>query len=209
MAYIGNYLEWKTNADDMIVRSRYYYAGSTRVAMRTGSSTLNYLLGDHLGSQAITTDSNGNRTGEIRYNPWGTERYSSGTTPTTYHFTGQRLESALGLYYYGARWYDPMAGRFIQADTVIPGGIQGFDRYAYVENNPLKYIDPTGHEYCESKYAVAEDCKGITEYLPDKECRLDADCYDAYTTYYQVVLLLGRAPTDKEILYMDEVMLWK
>ncbi len=136
----------------MIVRSRYYYAGSTRVAMRTGSSTLNYLLGDHLGSQAITTDSNGNRTGEIRYNPWGTERYSSGTTPTTYHFTGQRLESALGLYYYGARWYDPYLNRWIQPDTIIPDPFssQDWDRYAYVRNNPVRYTDPSGHMFCDS-----------------------------------------------------------
>jgi len=41
---------------------RYYYAGGQRVAVRTGSSTLNYLLGDHLGSTSVTTDSNGNWT---------------------------------------------------------------------------------------------------------------------------------------------------
>ena len=77
---------------------RYYYAGTTRVAMRTaqrtyrwpGSSTLNYLLGDHLDSQAaqtqcrqdITANSSWVETGELRYYPWGTERYTSGTTPT-------------------------------------------------------------------------------------------------------------------------------
>jgi hypothetical protein len=42
---------------------KYYYSGATRVAMRTGSSTLNYLLSDHLGSTAITTNSGGTRTG--------------------------------------------------------------------------------------------------------------------------------------------------
>ncbi len=104
ITYIGNYLEWKTSTSDM---KRYYYAGSTRVAMRTGSSTLNYLLGDHLGSTATTANSCGTRTAEIRYYPWVTERYTSGTTPTTYRFTGQRLESLLGLYFYGARRYDP------------------------------------------------------------------------------------------------------
>jgi len=50
------------------------------------------------------------------------------------------------------RWYDPALGRFIQPDTLVPGGpsgagdVQSFDRYAYVNNNPLKYIDPTGHQ---------------------------------------------------------------
>ncbi len=153
--YIGSYFEWKTNTSDMV---SYYYDGNTSVAMRTGS-TLNYLLGDHpsltlgtcLGSQAITTDSNGNRTGEIRYMPWGTERYTWGTTPTTYNFTGQRVEASLGLLFYNARWYDASLGRFIQADSVVPGGVQGLDRYAYVGNNPLNYIDPTGNATCDDE----------------------------------------------------------
>ena len=51
--------------------------------------------------------------------------------------------------FYNARWYDPSLGRFAQADTIVPGGVQGLDRYAYVQNNPLRYIDPTGHRNCE------------------------------------------------------------
>jgi len=66
---------------------------------------------------------------------------------TSYQYTGQRAEAGLGLYYYGARWYDPALGRFIQPDTIVPnpGDAQAFDRYAYVNNNPLRYTDPTGH----------------------------------------------------------------
>ena len=115
--YIGSYFEWTGSTSTM---KKYYYAGGTRVAMRTGSSTINYLLGDHLGSTAITTNSSGVKSAEIRYYPWGTTRYTSGTTPTTFKFTGQRLESGIGLYYYGARCYDPSAGRFVQADSVVP-----------------------------------------------------------------------------------------
>jgi RHS repeat-associated protein len=144
-------------------RIRNYYSGSTLVAMppkitagdRTGSSTLNYMLGDHpslslgtgLGSTAITTNSSGGKLAEIRYYPWGTERYTYGTTPTSYHFTGQRLEDDIGLYYYGARWYDPYLNRWIQPDSDVPEsqGVQAYDRYAYANNNPVKYTDPTGH----------------------------------------------------------------
>jgi RHS repeat-associated protein len=55
------------------------------------------------------------------------------------------------LYYYGARWYDPLLGRFIQADTIVPSaqGTQAFDRYAYVNNNPLRYTDPSGNTICD------------------------------------------------------------
>jgi RHS repeat-associated protein len=44
-----------------------------------------------------------------------------------------------GLMFYNARWYDSSIGRFAQADSIVPGGIQGMDRYAYVGNNPLLY----------------------------------------------------------------------
>ena len=47
--------------------------------------------------------------------------------------------------FYNARWYDSQLGRFTQADSIVPGGVQGYDRYAYVNNNPLRYTDPTGH----------------------------------------------------------------
>jgi RHS repeat-associated protein len=58
------------------------------------------------------------------------------------------LESSLGLYFYNARWYDPAVGGFIQADIIVPEGVQGPDRYAYVGNNPLKNTDPSGHQIC-------------------------------------------------------------
>jgi YD repeat-containing protein len=104
-AYIGIYTEWISGNPGTLVK--YYYAGATRVAMRTGGSTLNYLLGDHLGSNAITTNSSGTKNSEIRYMPWGTTRYTYGTSPTTYQYTGQRVETSLGLLFYNARWYDP------------------------------------------------------------------------------------------------------
>ena len=40
---------------------------------------------------------------------------------------------------------DPYLARFAQADTIVPGGVQGYDRYAYVLNNPVRYNDPSGH----------------------------------------------------------------
>ncbi len=52
------------------------------------------------------------------------------------------------MYYYGARWYDPALGHFIQPDTIVPDPANGLDyhRYGYVRFNPLKYNDPTGHQ---------------------------------------------------------------
>jgi hypothetical protein len=49
--------------------------------------------------------------------------------------------------FFNARWLDPAIGRFAQADSIIPEsqGVQAWDRYAFVNNNPLRYTDPTGH----------------------------------------------------------------
>ena len=63
-------------------------------------------------------------------------------------FTGQIYDDDTGLYYYGSRYYDAELGRFIQADSVIPGGptsgSQALNRYSYTFNNPLKFTDPDG-----------------------------------------------------------------
>ena len=84
--------------------------------------------------------------------PLGTTRHTLGTTPTDYAFTGQMQEG--DIYFYNARWYDPLLGRFLQADTIVPPtqGTQGFDRFAYVNNNPLLYTDPSGQRACDDYY---------------------------------------------------------
>jgi RHS repeat-associated protein len=110
------------------------------------------LLGDHLGSSSVTTDANGLNTVTALYKAFGETRYSSGNLGTDYKFTGQREQAELGLYFYGARWFDPSLGRFTSADTMIPSGVQGYDRYAYSNNNPIRYVDPSGHSPRRSDY---------------------------------------------------------
>ncbi len=138
--YVGNYYEVQGSTV-----KKYYYAGNVRVAENNGG-TLYFLLSDHLGSTATTTDATGVRATELRYYPYGDARYNPGSQITTFRFTGQRWDSGSGLYFYNARWYDPLIGRFLQADTIVPqpGNPQALNRYSYVGNNPLKYTDPTG-----------------------------------------------------------------
>jgi RHS repeat-associated protein len=82
----------------------------------------------------------------VGYDAWGNVR-SGGSMPTDIGYTGQRLDNSTGLMYYRARYYAQGLGRFISADTLVPDGKnpQAFNRYAYVLNDPLKYIDPTGN----------------------------------------------------------------
>jgi RHS repeat-associated protein len=124
-------------------------------------------------------------TGEVRYKAFGASRFTSGTTPTSYRYTGQREEISFGLYYYGARWYDPALGRFTQADTIVPDPTDAkqYDRYAYVSNNPLKYTDPSGH--CQTLQDGSRD-------TTDSECWALADqLYDKYDTNMCPVGCLG------------------
>ena len=55
--------------------------------------------------------------------------------------------AGLGIYHYQARFYSPKLGRFLSADTIVPGAAnpQAYNRYSYVLNNPIRYNDPTGH----------------------------------------------------------------
>ncbi|MBN1438433.1 MAG: RHS repeat-associated core domain-containing protein [Anaerolineales bacterium] len=153
-------------------------AGSTN----PGENGLYYTIGDHLGSTSLIADSDGEKVDEIRYMPWGEKRYEGSYAPSSYSYTGQREEAGIGLpappvheapvicpgrewagYYYNARWYDAELGRFAQADTVIPSLLnpQSFDRYAYVYNNSLKMIDPSGNKPLECEFeAVGNRCSG-------------------------------------------------
>ncbi|MBI9049668.1 MAG: alpha/beta hydrolase [Anaerolineaceae bacterium] len=151
--YASSSYVMEVDGSDTTVRKT-YTAGGTSLAVRTivneSTETLNWLLSDHLGSSSITTTADGTWTSEIRYSAFGETRYSSGITPTDYRYTGQLEQADVNLYYYNARYYDAALGRFIQADTIIPGAgdSKSYDRYAYVNNNPLKFTDPSGNHPC-------------------------------------------------------------
>jgi RHS repeat-associated protein len=159
--YVGGIYEVDKTAGGSVTRTVTYYpvAGAMRI-----NSTLYYTLKDHLGSASVVTDASGNILGENRYYPYGETRLTTGTIFTDKLFTGQRemrrpepVEGAgLGIYHYNARFYSPKLGRFLSADTIVPGAAnpQAYNRYSYVLGNPLKYTDPTGH-YC---VGDDEDC---------------------------------------------------
>jgi RHS repeat-associated protein len=124
-----------------------YYLGDRLVGNKYGS-ILQYAHVDHLGSLAARSDSAGNGAWRA-YFPYGSLRVTSGSFAGDRSFTGQRLDIPTGMYFYGARYFDTTLGRFVSPDPTMPDPAQPTDlnRFAYVRNNPLRYIDPTGL-YC-------------------------------------------------------------
>ncbi len=178
--FIGNYFEWSGTPASAV---RYDYAGTTRLAMRRGSGSVTWLLGDHLGSASVSYD--GVNALHQGYKPWGETRFGEMGTP--YQFTGQYRQASLGLDFFNARWYDPALGRFAQADTLIPEasqGTQAWDRYAFVNNNPVRYNDPTGHDVgCPSQ--EPSQCQ------PKPQIQTQYRAYHDPSSDLQIMLVLG------------------
>ena len=148
--YVGGIYEVDKNSGGSVTGTTTYYPAAG--AMRVGS-TLYYMLKDHLGSASLVTTASGTTVpgADTRYYPFGEARFSTSSMITDKLFTGQRQIAELGIYHYGARFYSPKLGRFLSADTIVPSyaNPQNLNRFSYVLNNPLKYIDPTGHRACE------------------------------------------------------------
>lgn len=102
-------------------------------------------------SSTVITDSAGAEKTRIVYLPFGelSQANSAGTDLATSKFTGKEFDEETGLYYYGARYYDPAVGRFASADSIVPDATdaEAFNRYGYARNNPVVYVDPSGHAF--------------------------------------------------------------
>ncbi len=140
--YVGQHFEVING-----VNTKYIFAGNIRIAKVVTPTQIYYYHGDHLGSAAAMTDISANIVETSNYLPYGGMRVHTGAIESNYKFTDQELDPETGLYYYGARYYDPTIGRFISPDTVVPNfrNPQSFNRYSYCGNNPLIYTDPSGH----------------------------------------------------------------
>ncbi len=133
------------------------FAGSTRVMSIRSDGNQTY-HGNHLNSASIITDDNGAKREKIEYDPFGTYRvHETSSFPlVNYTFTDQEYDDESGLYNYKARLYDPVLGRFISPDSIVPepGNLQAFNRYSYCVNNPVTYTDPSGHMIFEMWVAI-------------------------------------------------------
>ena len=107
-----------------------------------------YYHPDHLGSSSYITNLDGEVVQHIEYVPFGEvfieERNNIWNTP--YLFNAKEFDEETGLYYYGARYYDPRISLWISTDPKQESYF-AFSSYVYCGNNPLIYIDPNGKEW--------------------------------------------------------------
>ncbi|HEY3353039.1 MAG TPA: FG-GAP-like repeat-containing protein [Polyangia bacterium] len=126
--------------------TRYYFAGAMRLAKRDASG-LSFFHTDHLGSTRLITNAAGQEVKRYEYAPFGQVLSETGAAGDSHRFTGQEGDDETGLMFYRARYYDPALGRFLQPDAFLPAANspQALDVYAYANNSPINYVDPSGH----------------------------------------------------------------
>jgi len=120
-----------------------------------------YYHTDHLQSSTVITDSTGVNVEDMFYYPYGEMKYHAGSVNVKHKFSGHEYDGESGLYYMGARYYDPRLARFITPDPVVPMRVdqhnflsfkviqdltnpQKLNRYSYCANNPIVFRDPFG-----------------------------------------------------------------
>jgi len=118
--------------------------------IRLDDAAASWLHGDHLGSVAVVTAMDGEAVQRIDYDPFGAilaNDLAGGSEGSRRLYAGAEWDVFPGLVHLQARYYDPRLGRFAAADTVVGEAYapQAWNRYAYVQNNPLRFVDPTGH----------------------------------------------------------------
>src|ERR1700722_5801774 len=134
-------------------------ASSSATAAATGQQRFFYHL-NHLGGVNLVTNSAGNVVQILEYKPFGETYETSGSVTMPFGFDGQRLDGSnatTGLYYFNSRFYNPEIGRFMSADSVMdrPTIPQTLHHYAFAGDNPVRYVDPSGHSWWDFLIAAA------------------------------------------------------
>lgn len=126
--------------------TKHFYAGGLQVAKLVGTSAY-YLHQDALGSTRVVATASVSIKFSSNYVPYGNNYGVTGKE--AFMYTGKIDDSATGLYYFGARYYDPSIGRFVTQDSQR-GNMNDpmtMNLYIYARDNPERYVDPTGHMF--------------------------------------------------------------
>jgi RHS repeat-associated protein len=144
--FSGNSITTETQGANVVA---HYVYGVNRVS-RDASGSFEYYHADGIGSTRQLSNDSQSVTQTTTYDAFGNVESSAGSSSNAYKYAGQwgyRSDGDDGLMHVGARYYDPLVGRFISADTYL-GEIenpQSLNLYNYCEADPVNHADPTGH----------------------------------------------------------------
>ena len=138
--------------------------------------TYYHYASDEMGSITHVTDEEGNLLNLYEYDAWGNLTAEEEQVANRFKYTGEQFDGITQQYYLRARFYNPALARFMQEDTYRGDGL---NLYAYCANNPVRYVDPSGH-WCEVKQnayerLVKENGFDINNIDPDTKLRLMAE----------------------------------
>jgi RHS repeat-associated protein len=125
------------------------------------TDTIIYYHNDALGSPIAATNAQGQVIWREQYKPYGERLVKAPESRNALWYTGKPEEAALGLSYFGARWYAPGLGRFMNMDPaeVQAENLHSFNRYAYANNNPYKFVDPDGNSPLDVGFFIADSIR--------------------------------------------------
>jgi RHS repeat-associated protein len=158
----GDVME-ETNLTGALTNDYVFFAGQ-RVARRDASGDIFAYFGDHLGSsRKVEEIASGANSASLSYDadfyPFGRANEFVNTSDPVHKFTGKERDSESNLDNFGARYFTSQVGRFMSPDRF--GGLtsdpQSLNRYAYVVNNPVTFIDPSGLWHCVWDDGSADD----------------------------------------------------
>jgi RHS repeat-associated protein len=129
--------------------ARYYTHAGRTVALRTSPTEVFWLMADHQGTSQVAVRASTMTVTQMRQTPFGVSRGPAANLPGERGFAGGTSDDSTGLVHLGAREYDAELGRFISVDPVMGSEPQLMNAYAYSNNSPVTFSDPTGL-YCDS-----------------------------------------------------------
>ena len=112
------------------------------------AKTYYHYTSDNLGSITHITDEDGNICNQYEYDVFGRFTTKEETIQNRFCYTGEQYDPITSQYYLRARFYNPVIGRFLNEDTYYGDGL---NLYAYCHNNPVNFVDPSGHYDCTIK----------------------------------------------------------
>ena len=139
----NNLLIGETLADGTPLRD-YFYLNGEPIALREyeKSPGLYFYLNDHLGTPQKLVRADGSVVWQAAYLPYGKAQVQLAAVTNKLRFPGQYYDVETGLHYNWHRYYDSATGRYISADPIGLEG--GMNLYAYVQGNPVNWVDPPG-----------------------------------------------------------------